>query len=192
MSITSRPADHFTRIYASSADPWDYLGSAYEQAKYQRSIAALGGRRFAAGLEVGCSIGVLTRRLAPLCDRLTGIDIVAAPLAAARSRCADQPWVDFRQMAVPGDWPEDRFDLIVLSEVLYFLAPADLDRCAAHVAATLQPQGTILLVNWLGRADDPSTGDEAAGRFIAALGSRAEAVWQERHTGYRLDLLRGA
>lgn len=192
MSVTSRPAEHFARIYAGSADPWDYGGSAYEQAKYDRTIAVLGSRRFAAGLEVGCSIGVLTHRLAMLCDRLTGIDIVEAPLAAARTRCAEQPWVDFRRMAVPADWPEGRFDLIVLSEVLYFLAPADLDRCAARVAATLRPQGTILLVNWLGCADDPSTGDEAAHRFIAALGSRAVVAGQERHAGYRLDLLRAA
>ena len=45
-------------------------------------IEVLGTRRFVAGLEVGCSIGELTRKLAPKCDTLLAIDIVDPPLQA--------------------------------------------------------------------------------------------------------------
>ena len=51
-------AAYFEALYAADEDPWDFTTSAYERAKYDRTVAALGDRRFARGLEVGCSIGV--------------------------------------------------------------------------------------------------------------------------------------
>ena len=183
----SRRAEHFRRLYRAKDDPWDFTTSAYEQEKYRRTLAAVAGRRFVSGLEVGCSIGVLTRMLAGQCDRLLGIDIVEEPLAAARARCGDLPSVTFERMAVPEAWPDGVFDLIVLSEVLYFLSGEDIDLCAARAVDSLHPGGVVLLVNWLGRSDDPTPGDAAAERFIAACGLRV--IWQERGVGYRLDVL---
>ena len=188
----SRSADHFTRIYDASQDPWGFGSSPYEQGKYDRTVESLGGRRFAAGLEIGCSIGVLTRRLAERCDTLLGLDLVEPPLLAARARCADLPSVRFQQMQVPGQWPDGCFDLMVFSEVLYFLTHADIARCASRVAGSLSPGGTVVLVNWLGRSDDPCTGEEAADHFIAATHGVLRADLTERHTGYRLDLLTAA
>jgi predicted TPR repeat methyltransferase len=149
----------------------------------------LGDRRFISGLEVGCSIGVLTRLLAGYCDALLGVDLVEQPLAAARLRCAEQPWVRFQRMRIPGEWPDQRFDLIMLSEVLYFLSPADIERCAERVKASLLPGGTVLLVNWLGQSDDPCSGEEAADRFIAATAGVLRVSQQDRQPRYRLDLL---
>src|ERR1700753_3207386 len=115
----SRPAAHFERLYQSNPAPWALASSRYERAKYQRTRAVLGDRRFTAGLEVGCSVGVLTRMLAPRCDTLLGVGIVDAPLRAARTRCAAFSHVRFKRMRVPTEWPAHRFDLIVFSEVLY-------------------------------------------------------------------------
>jgi 2-polyprenyl-3-methyl-5-hydroxy-6-metoxy-1,4-benzoquinol methylase len=185
----SRSAAHFQRLYDASPDPWGFAGDPYEQAKYRRTLAALDDRRFASGLEIGCSIGVLTHMLAPRCEALLGIDLVEQPLAAARARCADQPWVRFRRMQVPEAWPVGRFDLIVLSEVLYFLAPADIDRTGELVRASLLPGACVILVNWLGHSDDPCTGDDAADRFIAAAAGALRVARQVREPGYRLDLL---
>ena len=186
---SSRPADHFARLYRSNPDPWGFKTSEYEQTKYRQTLAALGDRHFAAGLEVGCSIGILTRMLAPHCGSLLGIDIVDAPLSAARANCAAHPHVNFQRMQVPAEWPAGQFDLIVLSEVLYFLTPADIDRCAAQVRASLLPNPTIILVNWLGQTDDPTHGDDAADRFIAANGGALTRTHHERHERYRLDIL---
>ncbi len=170
-------------------DPWGFQTDPYEQAKYHRSIALLGRRRFASGLEVGCSIGVLTHMLAPLCDALLGVDLLDQPLQAARARCADQSWVRFQRMRVPDEWPDQRFDLILLSEVLYFLSPADIERCAARIRSSLLPRAKVLLVNWLGQSDDPCSGDEAAEHFIAATADVLPVAHQERQSRYRLDLL---
>jgi 2-polyprenyl-3-methyl-5-hydroxy-6-metoxy-1,4-benzoquinol methylase len=185
----SRDPSHFERLYQSNPDPWGFLSDPYEQAKYRRSLEMLAGRRFVSGLEVGCSIGVLTHMLATGCDSLLGVDIVEQPLDAARLRCAEQPWVRFQRMRVPGEWPDQRFDLIVLSEVLYFLSPVDIASCADRVTTSLLPGGRVLLANWLGQSDDPCSGDEAAERFVAATAEALSVAQQDRRPRYRLDLL---
>jgi 2-polyprenyl-3-methyl-5-hydroxy-6-metoxy-1,4-benzoquinol methylase len=188
----SRDASHFDRLYQANPDPWRFRTDPYEQAKYRHTVAVLNGRRFVSGLEVGCSIGVLTRMLAPQCDRLLALDLVDQPLATAAQHCADQPWVEFQRMQVPDAWPERRFDLIVLSEVLYFLTPSDIDRCVRRVMDSLLPSAAVLLVNWLGRTDDPCSGDQAAERFIAGSAGTLAIARQARRPRYRLDLLAAA
>jgi cyclopropane fatty-acyl-phospholipid synthase-like methyltransferase len=186
----SRDAEHFERLYQSNPDPWGFTTSAYERAKYEATLSALGETRFRSALEVGCSIGVLTRLLAPRCEGVLGIDIVEAPLQEARVRCGDMAHVRFERMQVPGAWPAGRFDLIVLSEVLYFLTAADIAGCAERVRSCLLPGGVVVLVNWLGQTDDPTPGEAAAEQFIAAMGGAVVPVRQAREQGYRLDLLR--
>src|ERR1700692_2882601 len=106
--MTSHGPAHFQRIYDTSKDPWNYQ-SDYEKAKRDATIAALDGRRFRSGLEVGCSIGELTHRLAACCDQLLGVDFIDDALAVARVRCGNQPWVSFRNVRVPHEWPEGQF-----------------------------------------------------------------------------------
>ena len=165
----SRDAAYFDRIYAASEDPWGFRSSPYERAKYARTIAALPPRRFRAGLEIGCSIGELTRCLAMHCDTLHGVDVAAAALQTARERCTDLTHVRFSQMRVPAQWPAGQYDLIVLSEVLYFLSRTDIALVAGRVRQGLAEGGVVLLVNWRGVADNPIGGDAAASAFVAAL-----------------------
>jgi SAM-dependent methyltransferase len=185
----SRDAAHFQSMYDADPDPWRFRTSDYEQAKYRRSLEALPPRRFGSAFEVGCSIGVLTQLLAPRCNALLGVDIVEQPLGAARAACADQPWVRFQRMQVPGDWPDEVFDLIVLSEVLYFLSRREVGAVAERVRSTLDPNGLVLLVNWRGRSGDPCTGDEAAQLFIDRSSAGLEPTVQYQTDTYRLDLL---
>lgn len=183
----SRDAAHFERIYANSEDPWNFRTSPYERAKYAATMAALQTRRFRAALEVGCSIGELTRLLTKRCDAVHGLDIAAAPLEIARLNCDDLPQVRFSQMAVPAHWPPGLYDLIMLSEVLYFLAPDDVQALAERVCQALPPNGVVVLVNWLGASDDPATGDEAAERFIAAAAPALRLDLQQRFEQFRID-----
>jgi hypothetical protein len=92
-------------------------------------------------------------------------------------------------MQVPNEWPDQSFDLIVLSEVLYFLSPEDIDRCARRTRDSLLSGGKVLLVNWLGQSDDPCSGDQAADRFITSAAETLTVARQDRQPGYRLDLL---
>ena len=114
-------AEYFERLYAHDPDPWRFASSEYERDKYTATLAALPPRRFARAFEIGCSIGVLTRHLAERCDALLGADVAEGALAQARERCAGLFHVKLSRMVVPQDWPDGRFDLIVFSEVLYYL-----------------------------------------------------------------------
>lgn len=183
----SLPPAYFDALYARDPDPWRFATSTYERGKYAATLAALGSRRFTRALEVGCSIGVLTRALAPHCDALLSVDVAESALDQARARCADLPHVRFARMQVPREWPGGRFDLILLSEVVYYLCAEDVDALAARVRAGLRPGGCVLLVHWLGPTNYPLSGDAATERFVAAAG--LPAVLQQRAEEYRLDRL---
>ncbi len=180
---------YFERLYQSDSDPWRFATSSYERDKYAVTIAALPRERFARGFEVGCSIGVLTRQLAARCTQLLAVDVAETAIAQARARCADLPDVAFARMAVPGEWPGGTFDLVLFSEVLYYLGLDGIVEAARRTLACLEPGGAVLLVNWRGPTDGVGTGEELADRFIAACGSAVRHTRQERAERYRLDVL---
>jgi hypothetical protein len=189
---TTLDTDYFKGMYAHESDPWRFATSAYERDKYAATLAALPRPRYASALDVGCSIGVFTRQLCTRCDALVGLDVVPSVLEAARARCADCPNARFQLTAVPGDWPDGRFDLIVISEVAYYLDRADLARLVARVEGALLPEADIVLVHWLGITHYPLSGDEAAEGFIAGARPFARVLKQARTAEYRLDVLRAA
>lgn len=183
------PTEHLERLYASDPDPWNFSASPYERAKYEATLAALDRDRYASALEIGCSIGIFSNLLAGRCDRLLCLDAVEAPLAAARRNCP-HAHVRFARALAPADWPEGRFDLIVLSEVLYYLAPEAIDAVAALARAALVPGGTVLLVDYLGETGTAIGGDAAADRFVAAFRGAFGASPAGVRTGsYRIDRL---
>lgn len=193
--IESLPASFFEEFYAQGEDPWGFARHEYERDKYAVTLAALPRERYDNAFEVGCSIGVLTRQLAQRCGRLLAIDAAEAPLPAARRRTVDVPWVTVRRARIPEDWPADGpFDLILLSEVLYYFSPTDLAEVVRRVLGALAPGGDVVLVHWLPVADPPypQTGDEAVTGFLAASGAALRPVASRRETLYRLDVLRHA
>ena len=180
---------YFETLYAQKADPWDFRTSPYEQRKYAATLDALSRPRYGRALEVGCSIGVLTRLIAARCDRLLSVDTSARALAEAERDCADLDQVTFRLASLPEDFPDGSFDLIMLSEVLYYLSKTDLGRVAAQCGEALTTNGEIVLCHWLGETNYPLTGDDAAESFISAMAPRVRIVKQWREPEYRLDLL---
>jgi cyclopropane fatty-acyl-phospholipid synthase-like methyltransferase len=185
----SRNADYFRRLYEADPDPWDFRSSDYETTKYRKTLEALGTRHFHSVLEVGCSIGVLTGLLASRSEHVLGVDLVEAPLVTARATCAGLPGVQFRRMRVPEEWPAGSFDLIVLSEILYYLNPADSAALCRRIEHSLVPRGLVVLVNWLGATDEPCSGEQAAEAFIAATRRWLALSSVNRNEGYRMDVL---
>ena len=182
--------DYFDALYAERPDPWELSTSDYEKAKYADTLAALDGRRFRSAAEVGCAIGELTAVLAPSCDAYLGVDVAEAALAQARRRNADAPHVRFERLAFPDEAPAGSFDLIVLSEVLYYFSRADLARVAAWVERALTADGVVLAVHWLGETPDyPLTGDQAAEVFLQLTAPALTIDRQLRRAHYRLERL---
>jgi 2-polyprenyl-3-methyl-5-hydroxy-6-metoxy-1,4-benzoquinol methylase len=180
---------YFDDLYRRSQDPWRFETSPYERDKYAATLAALPRERYARGLEAGCSIGILTRQLAMRCDRLLSFDASALPLERAREICADVSNVAFRQVVLPQEWPEGNYDLIVLSEILYYFNATDLSTIAARVRSSLMASGHVVCVHWIRETDYPLTGDQAAELFIADLRDVMHPVAQMRNENYRIDVL---
>lgn len=182
---------YFDEVYRANEDPWAFASSPYERGKYADTLAALGQPRYERAFEIGSSIGVLTAQLAQRCGRLLSIDVSEAALAQARQRCAGLPQVELRKMQVPGEFPEEQFDLILLSEVGYYWSPADLARAADLMLAALPAGGQLLLVHWTPVVPDyPQTGDEVHGFFLqkAEAGGPLAHLHGHRADNYRLDL----
>jgi hypothetical protein len=130
----------------------------------------------------------LTRPLASRCDAIVAIDAARAPLVEAKRRCADLPGVRFEQMFVPEQWPEGVFELILVSEVVYYLSREDVGRLAARVTRSLPKGGSVLLVHWTGQTNYPLSGDEAVTLFIEEMGA-CVIERADRYAEFRLDVL---
>ena len=165
--MTSTGRDYFDQMYDGDADPWGFESSAYEQRKYALTMASLPDPHYGSVFEPGCSIGVLTAMLAARCDRLVATDLVPAALNRARNRLAGQPHVTLEERAIPEDWPEATFDLVVLSEIAYYFDVATLTDIVGRLMATAVAGATVVAVHWRGVTNYPLTGD-AAHRILAA------------------------
>jgi len=176
----STPAGYFEDMYAAEADPWHLASRWYEQRKHALTVGVLTRDRYACAFEPGCSVGALTALLAPRCDRLLATDRVPAALAEARRRLGDVPGLRLEPMAVPGEFPRERFDLVVLSEIGYYLDEPGLDRLVTATRASLEPGGELVAAHWRHPVPDHAlTGDGVHDRLGAAEGLRRVSRHEE-------------
>lgn len=174
--------DHLARLYAASDDPWNHRSSPYEAAKYRATLEAIGPGPFGNALEIGCGNGTLARRLAPRCARLTAMDVTPAAAEAARAGLADMPHVTVVQGMAPRDLPDESFDLVLLSEVLYFLTPAEIAALGGWLKA--HATGRVVAVNWTGPTDEELDGPAAVALLAEGIGPPQTAD----HGRYRIDV----
>ena len=168
MTAVTLGAGYFDAMYEAAPDPWGFEDRWYEQRKYAISLAQLPDRRYRRAFEPGCSIGVLTAMLAGRCDRLLAWDVAAGAVQAAARRTRDLPNVRVERRQIPREWPEGGFDLIVFSEVLYYLGDRDLEQVLDYGVHALEPGGTLLAVHWRHPVTDyPRSGDDVH-RVLAA------------------------
>lgn len=163
----------FFESWFEREDPWNY-GSAYEREKYARQMQLLPEGGLGVALELACAEGRFTKQLAQHVDRLIAADISARALERARIRCRDKRNVEFRQLDLCNDPLPAAMDLIVCSEVLYFLNDEEeLRDVAKRLAAALKPGGRLLTAHAFILSDDMSrTGFDWPHRFGAATIAR--------------------
>lgn len=187
-SGTTVPGDYFRKLYRSKDDPWSFADSPYEADKYRATIEALPRARYRSALELACSIGVFTARLARRCDALLAVDVSEDALARAAERCAALPQVRFALCDLAASFPAGRFDLITFCEAGFYFGPRDLAQIRERIAAALQPGGDLVLVHWTPLVDGHAqTADDVHESFLSDPRFIAR-----RHLAaptYRLDVL---
>ncbi|MFE5703730.1 class I SAM-dependent DNA methyltransferase [Rhodococcus koreensis] len=193
--VSAMDPGYFESMYAESADPWGFDERWYEHRKYALTLAALPRPHYRRAFEPGCSIGVLTAQLARRCDRVVATDVVPRALSSARDRIrreglADR--VELGRASLLDPWPAGTFDLVVLSEVLYYLTPADLDTVLGRAVDALEEGGTLVAVHWQHPVPEyPQTG-RAVHDAVAAF-EGLHRVGSYRDTDFHLDVYtRGA
>jgi methylase of polypeptide subunit release factors len=126
MTTNTTSQEFFEAKYRENSDPWAFASNDYEQNRYSVILRALGSRRYRRAFEPGCSIGILTARLASICDHIDAIDISPTAVTRARHYCAHLDNVNIHCGSLPKDVPAGTFDLVILSEIGYYFGGQQL------------------------------------------------------------------
>ena len=99
-------------------------------------------------LEIGCSNGHLTEHLAQRADCGLAIDTSENAIQLASKRLHAYNHVKVEQRRRPAAYPSGHFDLMMLSEVAYYLFSLELYQFTQHLSHSLMPHGEILCCHW--------------------------------------------
>jgi SAM-dependent methyltransferase len=179
--------DYFDALYSGDADPWGIERGWYEERKRAVVLAALPRPRYARAFEPGCASGALSAGLAPRCDELVCWDPAERAVEAARERLVAWPGVRVERGAVPERTPEGTFDLVVASEVVYYLDSGDREAFWRAVEDALAPGGHLVAVHWLREAPEYPVEGGAVHDELAARPGLARTVRHEE-ADFRLEV----
>ena len=176
----------FDAIYERSPDPWSFASSIYELGRYERTLQALPRSRYKRAFEPGCSIGVLTERLALICDEVEAMEISCSAVDRARQRCSTQTNVHIVCASMADQMPTGEFDLVVFSEIGYYFAESQLASLVDKLITQISRGGTFLAVHWLGSSPDHLLSGDNVHQVISNI-KELSLEHSERHADFRLD-----
>lgn len=158
---------YFDALYNDNTDPWQYQTRWYEKRKRDMCLAILPQSQYNNAIELGCGNGVFSELLARRCQALVSIDGNHQAVQLAKERLTELPHVKVIQGIIPNRlltlkgtiieaYPlsdgtstnKIPFDLIVISEILYYLLPNDIDTVIAWTQQNLAIGGTLLCCHW--------------------------------------------
>lgn len=184
-------ARHFEALYRASNDPWRVHDAWYECRKRALLLAGLRRARYDHALEAGCGNGGMTAALATRCRRVTAVDLSPAAIRRCRAHLASRRAGGVQALALrlPDAWPAvppEGFDLVVISEMAYYLDDDALARFLTRASASLRAGGELVACHWRGPFSDRRQDTEALHAALAALpGLTPQLTHQEPE--FRLD-----
>lgn len=162
----------FEAKFRENIDPWSYATSPFEAYKRRVLLRACGTRLYGRALELACATGETTLALAPKCLRLVAQDSAPTALEETRRRVGGNSRISIMLGRLPQEMPRGPFDLIVASEILYYLKPNDLRLLLVAVGRSLAPGGRLIILHHLRDFDDaaikPSIAQESAFAAVRA------------------------
>ena len=138
-------------------DPYGLRESLFEKTKLDKTAQTAGAHApYPTALEIGCGEGALTLRLAPLAKSLLAVDISGAAAARAREKLSAFPHVRVERKDILVDGLGGPYDLVAVSEVLYYLGAGQLPAASRIITLLVKPGGNLLLAHARALADDDS------------------------------------
>lgn len=176
----------FEALFQRDTDPWNYAGSPFEAYKRQALLRACGTRRFGRGLEIACANGETSQHLATRCLSLLAVDGAPTVVAAARGRVR-APGLRFAVARLPAETPRGPFDLIVASEILYYLTASDMGVLLDRLVAALAPGGRLVLLHHTVAFDDAAQPPWRAQRMaVTRLSRTLDTVLIHQHARFQV------
>lgn len=165
-------AEHFEELFASDPDPWSYRSDFEEMRRHRLLLAMLDSPIYERTFEPACATGTLTALLAQRSKELVAWDGSANAIRHARTLLSELPNVHVESRTIPSSWPDGKFNLIVLSDFLYYLPANEITKVALAARSSVAPSGMILSCHWRGVAHDFLTpgGDAVHGVLTDTLG----------------------
>lgn len=153
---------YFDALYTDNADPWHYQTRWYEQRKRNICLAVLPQAQYKNAIELGCGNGIFSELLTQRCQNLLSIDGNSNAVQLAKERLAALPQGKVIQGIIPdillslensftsteSFLNQSGFDLIVISEILYYLSATDIDTVITWIKQNLAIDGTLLCCHW--------------------------------------------
>jgi 2-polyprenyl-3-methyl-5-hydroxy-6-metoxy-1,4-benzoquinol methylase len=139
----------FDEIYSESIDPWD-IGSA-DSERYNSYHQIISNSNLRGSLlDIGCGQGAFTSRFANQFDILTGIDISKEAIKRASSKYPNINFYasDIRDLSEIKVVHNSKYDLIICSDVIYYLTGQDKRNLTEWVYEHLNPSGLFFVAAW--------------------------------------------
>jgi SAM-dependent methyltransferase len=149
--------DHFF----DAGDPFGFDRNPEEQLKFGRTLEVCGDGPLGRVLELGCAVGTFTEVLAPRASDVLALDVSQAAVDQVLERMRGHQHVRAVAAPIPDEFPDETFDLVVASDVLYYLSVADLKRCLSRIEDVLAVGGAFVAVHYVPRMGSVLKGDEA-------------------------------
>jgi SAM-dependent methyltransferase len=186
MNFDTTSQDFFEEMYRHNGDPWSFASSPYELSRYDAIMHVLHTNRYRHAFEPGCSVGVLTERLAPFCDQFDAVDISPTAVAIAKERCSQFPNVKIECKSLDELFSPDDIDLLILSEIGYYFDHERWRRLAESLVRNVIKSGTILAAHWLGHSKDHLQHGDSVHDVLRSIRSMS-LEYSDRNAGFRLD-----
>lgn len=167
----------FEARFAGNDDPWATFTARDEAVKRRAILHAMGPGPWGRVLELAAGNGSNSAAIAPRALRLDATEATAAGTRlVARAIAPCSPRARAIRLAVPARLPRDRYDIIVVAELLYYLSARDMGVTARIVARALRRGGVLVLAHH--RIDFHDFAQHAGGiqpRFLRQSGLRGVA-----------------
>lgn len=137
----------FESKFQDDDDPWATFSDRDEATKRRAILHALGPGPLGRVLELASGNGSNSRAIAPRALRLDATEATAAGTRLTAQAIAPWPRARARALALPGRFPRDRYDAILVAELLYYLSPRDMVEVARDVAHASRPGGRLVLAH---------------------------------------------
>ena len=137
----------FESLYRADRDPWK-IGDA-DSDRYNRYFNLIAPHVRGTVLDIGCGTGAFLARCTEAA-RLVGVEISATAIEAGRTRWPHMEFVrgSAGSLSELAELDSLRCDLIVCSDVIYYLSNSEKTRLLEWMAAHLAPRGAVFLAAW--------------------------------------------